>query len=246
MILMEEASKEELMRRIAGEIILSESPGRVMKKWRSLFELTQAEVARLMRISPSVLSDYENDRRKSPGTGFVRRFVQALIEADELRGGQQVRKYAVFYRSLSAAVMDLDEFESPRTVKEVVSAVRGEILAGEGLLDMPIYGYTVIDSIKAIKLLDAYDFLHLFGRNPMRALIFTSVTRGRSPMVAARLYPIKPKLIIIHGPRREQVDRLAIELAELEKICFALSTLPTVEELINGLKSLRAAGRGEG
>ena len=246
MILMEEASKEELMRRIAGEIILSESPGSAMRKWRSLFELTQAEVARLMRISPSVLSDYENDRRKSPGTGFVRRFVQALIEADELRGGQQVRKYAVFYRSLSAAVMDLDEFESPRTVKEIVSAVRGEVLAGEGLLDMPIYGYTVIDSIKAIKLLDAYDFLHLFGRNPMRALIFTSVTRGRSPMVAARLYPIKPKLIIIHGPRREQVDRLAIELAELEKICFALSTLPTVEELINGLRSIRAAGREEG
>jgi len=246
MILMEEASKEELMRRIAGEIILSESPGSAMRKWRSLFELTQAEVARLMRISPSVLSDYENDRRKSPGTGFVRRFVQALIEADELRGGQQVRKYAVFYKSLSAAVMDLDEFESPRTVKEVVSAVRGEVLAGEGLLDIPIYGYTVIDSIKAIKLLDAYDFLHLFGRNPMRALIFTSVTRGRSPMVAARLYPIKPKLIIIHGPRREQVDRLAIELAELERICFALSTLPTVEELINGLRSIRAAGREEG
>jgi putative transcriptional regulator len=243
MVFMEEASKEELMRRVAGEIILSESPGRVMRKWRALFELTQAEVARFMRISPSVLSDYENDRRKSPGTGFVRRFVQALIEADELRGGQQIRKYEVFYRNLSAAVIDLDEFESPRTVKEIVSAIGGEVLAGEGLLDAPVYGYTVIDSIRAIKLLDAYDFLYLFGKNPMRALIFTSVTRGRSPMVAARLYPIKPKLIVIHGPRREQVDRLAIELAELEKICLALSTLPTVEEVINGLRSLKIAGR---
>ncbi|MEM2703579.1 MAG: helix-turn-helix domain-containing protein, partial [Candidatus Bathyarchaeia archaeon] len=81
MTFMEEVSREELMRRIAGEIILSESPGRIMKKWRNLFELTQAEVARLMGISPSVLSDYENDRRKSPGTSFVRKFVQALMKA---------------------------------------------------------------------------------------------------------------------------------------------------------------------
>ncbi len=239
MVTMEEASKEELMRRIAGEIILSESPGRVMRKWRALFELTQAEVARLMRISPSVLSDYENDRRRSPGTGFIRRLVQALIEADELRGGVQIRKYAIFHRNLSAAVIDLDEFESPRTAREVISAVGGEVLAGDNLLDTPVYGYTVIDSLKAIKFLDAYDFLHLFGKNPMRAFVFTSVTRGRSPMVAARLYPIKPRLIVVHGPRREQVDKLAIELAELENICFALSTLPTVEEIVDGLRSLR-------
>ncbi len=237
---MDEEAKEELMSRIAGEIILSRSSGKAMRKWRTLFELTQAEVAKLMKISPSVLSDYENDRRRSPGTNFIRRFVRALIRADELRGGPHVKKYAIFYRNISSAVVDLDEFEAPRTIAEIVSAIEGEILVGEGLINTPIYGYTIIDSLKAIKSLDAYDFLYLFGRNPMRALIFTKVSRGRSPIVAARLYPIKPKMIVIHGPKsREQVDRLAIELAELENLCFVLCKLDSALDMVSKLRALK-------
>jgi len=239
---MDKEAKEELMNRIAGEIILSRSAGKAMRKWRILFELTQAEVARLMRISPSVLSDYENDRRRSPGTSFIRRFVQALVKADELKGGPHLKKYGVFYRNLSTAVIDLEEFEIPKTIAEVISAIEGEILVGESLTNTPIYGYTIIDSLRAIRSLDAYDFLYLFGRNPMRALIFTKVSRGRSPIVAARLYPIKPKLIVIHGPSSSnQVDRLAIELAELENLCFVLCKLEKVSDLVSRLKSLKKA-----
>ena len=95
------------MNKIAGEIILSLNPGTVMRKWRTLFNLTQSEVARLMGISSSVLSDYENNRRKSPGTNFVRRFVRALIEADMRRGGANVRRYSMHHRDLSPAVIDM-------------------------------------------------------------------------------------------------------------------------------------------
>lgn len=237
---MDEEAKEELMSRIAGEIILSQSPGKAMRKWRMLFELTQAEVARLMKVSPSVLSDYENDRRRSPGTGFVKRFVQALIKADELKGGSHIKKYAVFYRNLSSAVIDLDEFEVPKTIEEVVSAIDGEVLAGESLLSSQIYGYTVIDSLKAIMSLDLYDFLYLLGRNPMRAVIFTKVSRGRSPIIAAKLYPVKPRLIVIHGPRsRRQVDEFAVKLAEHENLCFVLCRLESVSDVVSRLKSLK-------
>ncbi len=230
---------EALMNRIAGEIILSESPGNVMRKWRTLFELSQSEVARLMGVSPPVLSDYENNRRRSPGTLFVKRFVKALIEADLARGGLHVKRYETLQRDLSEAVIDMMEFESPRTASEVADALDAVILAGEMWADTPLYGYTVIDSIKAIKMLDALDFLHLFGRNPMRAIIFTKVSRGRSPMVAARLYPIKPKMIVIHGPRSpDKVDELAVELAELESICFALSTLRSENEIVGRLRNL--------
>ncbi len=228
------------MRRIAGEIILSTNPGKAMRKWRNLFELTQTEIARLMGISPSVISDYENDRRKSPGTIFVKRFVKALIEADELKGGPHIRKYAIFYRNIGSAVIDMDEFDSPRNAREIASALEGEILAGERWLDTPIYGYTIIDSIKAIRSLDAYDFLYLLGRNPMRAVVFTKVKRGRSPIVAARLYPVKPKMIVIHGPEsRDEVDGLAIELAELENICFILCRLRTPQEIVERFKALK-------
>ena len=237
---MEEEAKEELMRRIAGEIILSTNPGKAMRKWRNLFELTQTEIARLMGISPSVISDYENDRRKSPGTVFVKRFVKSLIEADELKGGSHIRKYAIFYRNIGSAVIDMDEFDSPRNAREIASALEGEILAGERWLDTPIYGYTIIDSIKAIRSLDAYDFLYLLGRNPMRAVVFTKVKRGRSPIVAARLYPVKPKMIVIHGPEsRDEVDGLAIELAELENICFILCRLRTPQEIVERFKALK-------
>jgi len=232
--------KEALMSKIAGEIILSLNPGTVMRKWRTLFNLTQSEVAKLMGISPSVLSDYENNRRKSPGTNFVRRFVTALIEADMRRGGANVRRYSMLHRDLSSAVIDMAEFESPRSVGELINLLDAEILVGEKWVNSPLYGYTVIDSLRAIRSLEALDFLYLFGKNPMRAMIFTRVSRGRSPMVAARLYPVKPKAIVIHGPvDRDHVDSLAIELARLEDICFALSMVRSVDELVERLRGLQ-------
>jgi putative transcriptional regulator len=58
-------------------------------------------------------------------------------------------------------------------------------------------------------------------------------------MVAVRLYPIKPKMIVIHGPKiPEEVDAFAIELAELEGVSFSLSLLKSPEEIVERLKKL--------
>jgi putative transcriptional regulator len=232
-------ARDILMSRIAGEIILSSSPGSVMKKWRQLFELNQSELARHMGVSSSVLSDYENNRRKSPGAGFIKKFVSALVDADIKKGGIHVRRFSMLHRDLSIAVLDMSEFRNPKTVRQVVEALDGVLLVGREWDNELIYGYTVIDSLSAIRNLEALDFLYLFGKNPNRVIVFTKVSRGRSPMVAVRLYPIKPKMIVIHGPKiPEEVDAFAIELAELEGVSFSLSLLKSPEEIVERLKKL--------
>ena len=49
---------EKMKHEIAGEITLSATPGSTMKKWREIFAITQAELAGVLKISPSTISDY--------------------------------------------------------------------------------------------------------------------------------------------------------------------------------------------
>lgn len=58
---------------IAGDIIMSDSPGEAIKKWRLIFGLTQTTIATRLGTSPSVISDYESGRRKFPGSRFVKK-----------------------------------------------------------------------------------------------------------------------------------------------------------------------------
>lgn len=65
---------------IAGSVILSENPSLQLKHWRKKFGIKQAELAKKMQITPSVLSDYEKGRRPSPGASFIRRYLQSLYD----------------------------------------------------------------------------------------------------------------------------------------------------------------------
>lgn len=58
--------------------MLSESPAQQLKYWRKRFGIKQADLARKMNITPSVLSDYEKGRRPSPGVNFIKRYLVAL------------------------------------------------------------------------------------------------------------------------------------------------------------------------
>ncbi|MCS6788242.1 MAG: transcriptional regulator, partial [Aigarchaeota archaeon] len=61
----------------------------------------------------------------------------------------------------------------------------------------------------------------------------------RSPMVAIRVFPLKPKAVVLHGPvNADSVDPLAVKLSQLERIPLIVSRLPTVEDLLEGLRSL--------
>jgi hypothetical protein len=59
------STREVLARRIAGEIILSARPGATMRKWRELFAVSQLSLSEVMKLSSSVISDYDSGRRKS-------------------------------------------------------------------------------------------------------------------------------------------------------------------------------------
>src|SRR3989338_7237401 len=83
---------EKLSNEIAGEIVLSPNPGSTMKKWREIFAISQTELAHYLKLSSSTISDYEGNRRKSPGSGIISRFVDSLFEIDKSRGNPILSK----------------------------------------------------------------------------------------------------------------------------------------------------------
>ncbi|MCS7094882.1 MAG: helix-turn-helix domain-containing protein [Thaumarchaeota archaeon] len=226
---------------VVSDIVLSPEPGKTMRKWRLLFQLSQREVASRMGISPPVLSDYEKGKRISPGVQFVSRFVRSLIELDLKKGGHNVMRFVQNAMKVQRSIMDLVEFHVPIELREVVRAVNGEFVTLKEEQGSQVHGYTLVDSIRAILELGPYDFVNIFGRNSMRVIAFANVTTGRSPMVAIRVFPLKPRAVILHGQvNADSVDPLAVRLSQLERIPLIVSRAPTLEDLLEGLRSLVA------
>jgi len=229
---------ESVKARIAGEIAISKQPGVTMRKWRVLFGEKQRDVAAKMGVSPSVLSDYEQGKR-SPGIRFLKRYVESLIEIDIERGGVSIRQFSDRALNRHKAILDIHEFSTPLSLAKLVDAIDGEYIWSPPGREPEVYGYTVIDSMAAIRFMDSSEFIQIFGLTSMRLLIFTNVSTGRSPLVAVRVYPLKPLAVALHGPRAaSHVDSLAIELAELSNIPLILSKSPSVQELIGSLRGL--------
>ncbi|RLF24649.1 MAG: transcriptional regulator, partial [Thermoprotei archaeon] len=92
----EDSLAKEVAIRIAGEIVLAKNPGEVMKRWRERFNVSQVQLAKYMGVTPSVVSDYEGGRRKSPGAHLIRRYVEALIAIDKERGSPVISELSRF------------------------------------------------------------------------------------------------------------------------------------------------------
>ena len=225
--------------KIAGEIVLTENPGAIIRKWREIFGISQKDLSRKLKISSSVISDYESGRRKSPGTKLVSRLVKAIMEIDEERGGNVVQEYNKLIEGTKffEAILALKEFGEPRKIKDVVKCVEGEFLVGEKNIDNNVYGYTVIDSIKAIMDLSPLELAMIYGTTTQRALIFTGVSHGRSPMLAIKLTSLRPSMVVLHGKLKDP-DPLGIELAKRERIPLVMSHVSDVEKLIENLRGL--------
>jgi putative transcriptional regulator len=66
-------------------------------------------------------------------------------------------------------------------------------------------------------------FNNLYGNMNERAMVFTGVSTGRSPMVVIRMSPSKPSAVIMHGITK--VDKLAIKISEKEQVPIITTTL---------------------
>mgnify|MGYP000105987304 CR=1 FL=1 len=228
----------ELKKNIFGDILVAENINEALRKWRKIFNVTQSELAEKMGISSSVISEYENNPRRTPGTNFIKRFVNALIEIDVLRGGKIIRLISKSENfSPEDGILLIEDFHEPIPANEYIFATNSEVLVGEEYLGKSyIYGHTVIDGVTAILSLSGESFYRIYGRTTERALIFTNVSLGRSPLVAIRVYPLKPRLVILHGPSK--IDTLGIKIAMKEKLILALSRKPNVKSLLESIKKM--------
>ncbi|MGA3021132.1 MAG: helix-turn-helix domain-containing protein [Candidatus Micrarchaeales archaeon] len=222
---------DSLEERIAGEISMAESAGSAMKKWRELFGISQVELAKYLKISASTISDYEGNRRVSPGVGIIKRFVKSLITLDEQKGSEVTRNLQKFTatKEESGSAYFIKDFSTPINCIDFSRLIDAKIAANPSLLDtIKLFGYTMIDSLKIILEMSPNEYPKLFGTTTERAFIFDQVSTGRSPMVVIRVAPIKPKLVVIQNV--EMVDKLAVKIAQIEKIPL-LTTKLTGEEL---------------
>ncbi|MGC8586342.1 MAG: helix-turn-helix domain-containing protein [Candidatus Micrarchaeia archaeon] len=227
---------DELKEKIAGEIALSESPGSAMKKWRELFGITQTELSKQIKISASTISDYESNRRLSPGVGVIRRFVDALFEIDEKKGSNVINSFNKLNARETPSFYQIHDFTAPISGVDFNRIIEGKIVANPSFLDnIKIFGYTRLDSLRVILEMSPAEYPMLFGSTTERAFIFEHVTTGRSPMVVIRVAPIKPKIVVVHNLLN--VDKLAVKIAQVEHIPLLATKLP-MEEISNRLSKI--------
>ena len=225
---------DEFKQKIAGEIALSPDPGNNIPKFREEFGLSQHQLAEAMGVSHSVVSDYESGRRKSPGVNVVRKMIEAFIELDIQNGSPVISRYNPEYKL--DCIISMEEFAGGIPVDRFIEAVDGRNLNPDRVLAKSIFGYTVVDSIKAILSLGSEDYLKIYGSNTERALVFTNVHFGRSPMIAVRAHPLTPAMVVYIRP--EKIDPLAVKLARLEGIPLVTTDLE-VEEFVKRMEALR-------
>lgn len=227
--------KNRLAEKIAGEITLSPCPGKTIRKWREIFDISQTELAKFLGISPSVISDYEAGRRRSPGIQNIKRLVKAFFEIDEKRGNKVLHKYTSMMES-KEGVIEIMEYPFSIPALDFIRAIEGEVANSPANAEKKsIKGFTLIDSIRTIEALKSTDFIHLYGWSTERALVFTNVKFGRSPMIAIRVHPVKPNIVVYHKPG--SIDPLAIKLADMENIPLVVTNLP-IKELIKRMVDL--------
>ncbi|MEI7650006.1 MAG: helix-turn-helix domain-containing protein [Methanomicrobiales archaeon] len=232
---MKSGKRNQLAEKMAGEITLSDSPGHALKKWRMNFEIAPGVLSERLGVSPSVISDYESGRRKSPGTAVVGKIVDTLLNTDEETGGKHIEKYSTMLFSAvdDDVIYDLHEYGSPVPLKDFSDAIGCTLLWGS--IDQTIFGYTVVNSLNAIMQLSSDEFNRIYGWSTERALVFTNVSTGKSPMVAIRVTPFKPRCVVLQGIEAADVHPFVEKMAERDRITVMCTSMD-VDKIVSTLR----------
>ncbi|MCD5409250.1 MAG: transcriptional regulator [Methanocellales archaeon] len=227
---------KRLTEKMAGEVTISDNPGKTLRKWRRNFEIAQVDLSNFLNVAPSVISDYESGRRKSPGTLFINKIINALLTIDLKNGGNKIRIYQSILDSGFDinVVYDIHEYSMPLKLDDFAKMIDAEKITGN--FTKMINGHTIIDSLRAIVELSSNEFFRLYGWSTERALIFTRVSTGKSPLVAIRVTNFKPGAVVFHGLDVSKVDPIAKKIAEIEQVPLMTTDLP-INELIKALRS---------
>ena len=124
--------KNALSEKIAGEITLSPKPGQTIRKWRGVFGISQTDLASFLNLSPSVISDYESGRRKSPGIQTIKKIIEAFIEIDENRGGKIIHQYDSMIET-QEGILEIMEYPYTIVAEKFIRAIDGNILTSSDI-----------------------------------------------------------------------------------------------------------------
>ncbi|VVB69409.1 Uncharacterised protein [uncultured archaeon] len=130
------------------------------------------------------------------------------------------------------SICSVCEYHDPVPLADMALKLNAAVIFGR--TDITIWGYTIIDSMKAIVEMLPDQFQKIYGRSTARALIFTGVRSGKSPMVAVRVSNLKPGAVVLQGLLPSDVDPVAIRIAKVENIPL-LTTHFSVDEVSSAL-----------
>jgi putative transcriptional regulator len=232
---MKSGLRNQLAEKMAGEITLSDSPGHALKKWRMNFEIAPGILADRLGVSPSVISDYESGRRKSPGTAVVGKIVDTLLAMDEENEGRHIQKYStmLFSNVEDDVIYDIHEYAAAIPLKDFSDAIGCTLLCGS--IDQVLFGYTVVNSLNAIMQFSSDEFNRIYGWSTERAVIFTNVSTGKSPMVAIRVTPFKPRCVVLQGLDIGDVHPIVEKMAERDRITV-MCTMMDIDKIVSTLR----------
>jgi putative transcriptional regulator len=232
---MKSGLRNQLAEKMAGEITLSDSPGHALKKWRMNFEIAPGVLSDRLGVSPSVISDYESGRRKSPGTAVVGKIVDTLLAIDEENDGRHIQKFStmLFSNVEDDVIYDIHEYGTAVPLRDFSEAIGCTLLCGS--LDQVLFGYTIVNSLNAIMQFSSDEFNRIYGWSTERAVVFTNVSTGKSPMVAIRVTPFKPRCVVLQGIDAADVHPMVEKMADRDHITVMCTTME-IDKIVSVLR----------